>query len=73
MDGGGCNAGALHEPTRTVNANTAKLLRADIRKFHRYIRLVTNNDVLGSPVAGGGEALAPNCAFDALPPPTNNG
>ena len=67
VDGGGCNAGALRTD-QEVNEATAKLLRADIKKFHRYIRLVTNNDVLGSPVAGGGEARAPNCAFDALPP-----
>ena len=68
VDGGGCNAGAVRTD-QEVSEPIARLLRADIKKFHRFVRLVTNNDVLGSPVAGGGEALAPNCAFDALPPP----
>ena len=72
MDGGGCNAGAMRTD-QDVNVNVAKLLRADIRKFHRYMRLVTNNDVLGNPLAGAARALAPNCAFRRRCPPTNNG
>ena len=63
-DGGGCNAGAI-EADQEVSAEVKKQLRADIRKIHPHIRLVLNNDVLGSPVAGGGEPLGPNCAFDA--------
>jgi hypothetical protein len=63
-DGGGCNAGAL-EADQEVEESIRKELREDIRKFYPMVRLVLNNDVLGSPTAGGGEPLAPNCAFDA--------
>ena len=65
VDGGGCTAAALRTD-QTVSTTVAGQLRADIKKFHRFIRLVRNNDVLGSPVAGGGTPLAPNCAYDAV-------
>lgn len=42
----------------------SNLFQADIAKFHKYIRRVMNNDVLGETVAGGGVPLAPNCAAD---------
>ena len=63
-DGGGCNAGAI-EADQEIAEKTRKQLREDTRKFYPFMRMVLNNDVLGSPVAGGGEPLAPNCAFDA--------
>lgn len=63
-DGGGCGAGAL-EADQLVDPAIKRTLRNDIIKLHRHVRLVLNNDVLGSPVAGGGTPLGPNCAFDA--------
>lgn len=44
--------------------NTDELKQA-MKAIYPYIRMVTNNDVLGSAVAGGGTPLAPNCAFDS--------
>ena len=64
IDGGGCNAGALRAD-QTVSASIRSQLRSDIAKIYPHIRLVLNNNVLGSPTAGGGTALARNCAFDA--------
>lgn len=63
-DGGGCGAGAL-EADQTVNGTVKRQLLNDIPKIYSQIRLVLNNNVLGSSVAGGGAPLAPNCAFDA--------
>ncbi len=63
-DGGGCNAGAI-EADQEVEEGIRKQLREDSRKFYPLMRMVLNNDVLGSPVAGGGDPLGPNCAFDA--------
>ncbi|MBK8210799.1 MAG: hypothetical protein IPK78_13360 [Rhodospirillales bacterium] len=45
-------------------ANTSELKTA-LSKIYPYMRMVLNNDVLGSTVAGGGTGIAPNCAFDA--------
>lgn len=64
VDGGGCAAGAIRSD-QTVSSSVLSQLRKDIRKIYPHIRLVLNNNVLGSPVAGGGTPLAPNCAFDA--------
>ena len=63
-DGGGCNAGGL-EADQYVSKEMVRILRKDIRKIYSRMRMVLNNDVFGSPVAGGGDPLAPNCAFDA--------
>jgi hypothetical protein len=63
VDGGGCGGGAIRAD-QFVSDQTANQLRRDIPKIYRHIRMVLNNDVLGSPVAGGGSALAPNCAVD---------
>ena len=63
-DGGGCTAGAL-EADQHVLLEVKKKLRADIRKIYPLMRRVMNNDVMGSPTAGGGEPLGPNCGFDA--------
>jgi len=43
--------------------NTGELTAA-LSKIYPYIRRVLNNDVLGSPTAGGGSAIAPNCAIE---------
>jgi hypothetical protein len=58
VDGGG--------PTIRADQNVSKQVLSqiwnDIGKFYPHIRMVLNNN-LGSPVAGGGKALAPNCAI----------
>jgi hypothetical protein len=64
VNGGGCNAGAI-DADQHVSYATKRQLRSDIRKIYPLMRRVMNNDVLGSPVAGGGTPLGPNCAFDA--------
>jgi hypothetical protein len=64
VDGGGCQNGAIRADQH-VNAATLKLLKQDIPKLYKKMRMVLNNDVLTSPVSGGGTPLAPNCAFDA--------
>jgi hypothetical protein len=63
VDNGGCGAGALRAD-QNINSQVMSQLARDIPKIYPYIRMVLNNDVLGNPVAGGGTALAPNCAFD---------
>ena len=40
-------------------------LKAALSRIYPYIRRVLNNDVLGTPTAGGGAGIAPNCANDA--------
>lgn len=64
VDGGGCNGGAIRAD-QYISRETLQALKNDIPKFYRLMRMVKNNDVLGSPVAGGGTPLAPNCAADA--------
>ena len=63
VDGGGCTNGAIRAD-QYINGGVLKQLKRDIPKIYPHIRMVLNNDVLGNPVAGGGTALAPNCAFD---------
>lgn len=60
VDGGNCPA--MRTDQHVGNADE---LKAALAKIYPHIRRVLNNDVLGSPVAGGGTPLAPNCAFDA--------
>jgi len=64
VDGGGCANGAIRADQH-IDGTTLKLLKQDIPKLYKEMRMVLNNDVLGSPVSGGGAPLAPNCAFDA--------
>jgi hypothetical protein len=64
VDGGGCQNAAIRADQH-INGSTLALLKRDIPKIHRHIRMVLNNNVLGSPTAGGGTPRAPNCAFDA--------
>ena len=64
INGGGCTAGAL-DADQNVTRNQRLALQADIRRIYPFVRLVLNNDVFRSTVAGGGTPLAPNCAFDA--------
>ncbi len=64
INGGGCNAGSL-DADQHVDFAVKRTLRGDIRKIYPHIRRVMNNDVLGSPTAGGGAPRAANCAFDA--------
>lgn len=44
--------------------NTQELKDA-MHAIYPLMRMITNNDVLNSPTAGGGTPIAPNCAFDA--------
>lgn len=64
VDGGGCGAGAMRAD-QTVNSGVLSQVKRDIPKIYPLIRLVLNNNVLGSAVSGGGSPLAPNCAIDA--------
>jgi hypothetical protein len=63
-NGGGCTSPAL-DADQYVTRNQRLALQADIKRFYPFIRMVLNNDVFRSTVAGGGTPLAPNCAFDA--------
>ena len=63
-DGGGCAAPGL-EADQFVTLANRRSLRHDILKLYPRMRLVLNNDVLRSPVAGGGTPIGENCAFDA--------
>jgi hypothetical protein len=47
-----------------VTSGVASQLKADLARVYKYIRMILNNDGR-QPVSGGGDALAPNCAFDA--------
>jgi hypothetical protein len=60
VDGGNCPALRADQHVQ----NTGEL-KAALAKIYPHIRMVLNNNVLGSPVAGGGTGLAPNCANDA--------
>jgi hypothetical protein len=64
VDGGGCPNGAIRADQH-VNSGTLAALKRDIPKIYRHVRMVLNNNVLGSSTAGGGAPRAPNCAFDA--------
>ncbi len=44
--------------------NTTEL-KAALTKIYPFVRMVLNNNVLGTPTAGGGTGIAPNCANDA--------
>lgn len=61
VDGGGCG------PAIRADQNVDKrLFMSDIPKFYGHIRVVSNSEWNRSQVAtGGGEPIAPNCAFDA--------
>ena len=64
VDDAGCNGGAMRADQH-VSASVRNQLQSDMPKIYPHMRRILNNDVLGNPVAGGGQALAPNCAFDA--------
>ena len=64
LNGGGCNAPAI-DADQHVTYEVRRILRSDIRKIYPHVRMILNNDVLGSPVVGGGTPRAANCAFDA--------
>ena len=64
VDTGGCGSGAIRADQH-VNSGTLAALKRDIPKIYRHVRMVLNNNVLGSPTAGGGTPRAPNCAFDS--------
>lgn len=64
LNGGGCDAPAI-DADQHVSFDVKWQLRSDIRKIYPHLRMVLNNDVLGSPVTGGGTPRAANCAFDA--------
>lgn len=63
VDGGGCTNGGIRAD-QFISGGVLSQLKRDIPKIYPYIRMVLNNDVLGNAVAGGGTALAPNCAVD---------
>ena len=61
VDGGGCSPAI-----RADQHVEKKLFMKEIPKFYRYIRVVTNSEwAPDRPTTGGGDPLAPNCAFDA--------
>jgi hypothetical protein len=60
VDGSDCNAIRADQHV----ANTSEL-KAALSKLYPHIRMVLNNNVLGTPTAGGGSGLAENCANDA--------
>ncbi len=64
VDGGGCGNGAMRTD-QEISSSVRNQLHNDMPKIYRHMRMVLNNNVTGSPVAGGGTPLAPNCAFDA--------
>ena len=65
VDGGGCGAGAIRADQH-VSSQVMNQLRNDIPKIYRHIRVVTNGEWRpGLTAIGGGQPLAPNCAFDA--------
>ncbi len=57
----GANCAAIRADQYVINPGE---LVAALSAIYPYIRMVLNNDVLGSPTAGGGNPRAPNCAFD---------
>lgn len=82
VDGGGCGAGAIRAD-QYVSPQVRDQLRNDIPKIYPHIRVVTNGEWRpGLTAIGGGQPIAPNCAFDAgatnvaapvstSPPPSN--
>lgn len=61
VDGGGCGPAI-----RADQKVDKRLFMSDIPKFYRHIRIVSNSEWNRSHIAtGGGEPIAPNCAFDA--------
>lgn len=60
VDGGACAALRADQYVRQPAE-----LKAALSAIYPYVRMILNNDVLGSETAGGGDARAPNCAFDA--------
>ena len=65
VDGGGCGGGAMRADQH-IDPQVRTQLRNDVRKLYRHIRLVTNGEWRsGMTAIGGGQPIAPNCAFDA--------
>ncbi len=65
VDNAGCGGGAIRAD-QDVKSQIRNQLSGDIPKIYKHMRMVLNNsNVLGTAVAGGGQPLAPNCAFDA--------
>lgn len=59
-DTGGCVA---MRTDQFINSTVENQVRTDLEKVYNYVRMVENGGT--GPVAGGGDPLAPNCAFDA--------
>ncbi|MEZ5861309.1 MAG: hypothetical protein R3D28_20415 [Geminicoccaceae bacterium] len=65
VDNAGCGGGAMRAD-QEVSSQVRSQISGDMPKIYKHIRMVLNNsNVLGTAVAGGGQPLAPNCAFDA--------
>jgi hypothetical protein len=59
-DTGGCVA---MRTDQFINSTVENQVRTDLGKVYNYVRMVENGGT--GPVAGGGDPLASNCAFDA--------
>ena len=57
VDGGKCNAIRADQYVRHKEE-----LEAALKTIYPFVRMVLDNDVLGSPIAGAGKPRAPNCA-----------
>lgn len=64
--GGGADGTGSIRADQSISAANFNALKADIPKFYRHMRRVTNSEwSTGNDPVGGGTPLAPNCAFDA--------
>ena len=65
VDGGGCANGAIRADQAVSDSVKSQIMR-DMPKIYREVRMVLNSAwTPGQAAVGGGQPIAPNCAFDA--------